>query len=199
MQFVVTTMNGTCYGNVIPKTDLEFLLDIFIMVIGASIYANFFAVLIFALNETNSTFIENIKKHEQAKKFCTQFNVGDDILAKIREFYNELSIKYDHLYESFENLKELPTALSTELSIFLFVNEIYKKVKFFQTSDPMFILSIARVMMPKLCMADDNAVEAGDIADEMFIIKNGIVEVLATDNSTVIAYLSEGSYFGEIG
>jgi CRP-like cAMP-binding protein len=29
--------------------------------------------------------------------------------------------------------------------------------------------------------------------------KKGVVEVRATDNSTVIAYLSEGAYFGEIG
>jgi CRP-like cAMP-binding protein len=199
MQFVVWFMNGTAYGNVLPTTDLEYLFSSIIMVIGVCIYVHFFAVLIASIKEANAVLVDNIEKHEQAKRFCAQFNIEDDILEKIREFYNELSIKYDHLYETFDNLKELPTALATELSIFLFVNEIYTKVKFFQRSDPMFILSIARVMMPKLCMADNNVVEAGDIADEMFIIKNGIVEVLATDNSTVIAYLSEGCYFGEIG
>jgi len=48
-------------------------------------------------------------------------------------------------------------------------------------------------------MANDNVVEVGDIAEEIFFIKKGVVEVLATDNHTVIAYLTEGSYFGEIG
>lgn len=33
----------------------------------------------------------------------------------------------------------------------------------------------------------------------MYFIKKGLVAVLATDNKTVIAYMSEGSYFGEIG
>lgn len=33
----------------------------------------------------------------------------------------------------------------------------------------------------------------------MYFIKNGIVQVLATDNKTSIAYMSEGTYFGEIG
>lgn len=48
-------------------------------------------------------------------------------------------------------------------------------------------------------MAGDYVVEVGDIADEMYFIKNGLVEVQATDNQTIIAYLSEGGYFGEIG
>ena len=33
----------------------------------------------------------------------------------------------------------------------------------------------------------------------MYFIKSGIVQVLATDNKTIIAFMSEGTYFGEIG
>ena len=33
----------------------------------------------------------------------------------------------------------------------------------------------------------------------MYFIKSGFVEVLATDQKTIIAYLGEGCYFGEIG
>lgn len=33
----------------------------------------------------------------------------------------------------------------------------------------------------------------------MYFIKSGIVQVMATDNQTIIAFMSEGSYFGEIG
>jgi len=33
----------------------------------------------------------------------------------------------------------------------------------------------------------------------MYFIKSGIVQVIATDNKTSIAFMSEGTYFGEIG
>jgi voltage-gated potassium channel len=33
----------------------------------------------------------------------------------------------------------------------------------------------------------------------MYFIKSGVVEVIATDSQTRIAYLSDGDYFGEIG
>ena len=48
-------------------------------------------------------------------------------------------------------------------------------------------------------MAGDFVVRIGDTAEEMFFIKQGEVEILATDNKTRIAVLREGAYFGEIG
>ena len=41
--FVVATMTGLGYGNIVPSTNSEWLVDSFIMITGASIYANFFA------------------------------------------------------------------------------------------------------------------------------------------------------------
>lgn len=41
--FVVATMTGLGYGNIVPVTGLEQFVDIFIMITGSSIYANFFA------------------------------------------------------------------------------------------------------------------------------------------------------------
>ena len=184
--FTVATMTGLGYGNVVPTTDLELFIIMFIMVTGASIYANFFANFIVSMNEKNAKNIERMKKHDQAKNFGSQLNISEEIMLKIRYFYNELSIKYGDLYERYQNLKELPTSLSTELSIYLNSNLI-KRIKFFQFSNPLFILQVARAMMPKLCMANDYVVEVGDIANEIYFIKKGVVEVLATDNSTVIA------------
>jgi len=48
-------------------------------------------------------------------------------------------------------------------------------------------------------MAGDFVVRVGDEAKEMFFIKQGEVEIIATDNKTRIAILREGAYFGEIG
>lgn len=197
--FTVATMTGLGYGNVVPTTDLEYFVDLFIMITGASIYANFFANFIVALNERNAKRIDSMKKHDQTKQFGSQLNIDDNLMRKVRYFYNELDIKYGDLYDRYLNLRELPASLSTELSISFMSTTLIKKIKLFQFSSPMFILSFARIMMPKITMASDYVVEVGDIADEIFFIKSGLVEVQATDKQTVIAYMSEGSYFGEIG
>lgn len=48
-------------------------------------------------------------------------------------------------------------------------------------------------------MAGDYIIRIGEYANEMYFIKQGEVEILATDNKTRIAILREGAYFGEIG
>ena len=41
--YTVATMTGLGYGNIVPSTNLEYFVDIFIMITGSSIYAGFFA------------------------------------------------------------------------------------------------------------------------------------------------------------
>ena len=41
--YTVATMTGLGYGNIVPSTNLEYFVDIFIMITGCSIYVGFFA------------------------------------------------------------------------------------------------------------------------------------------------------------
>ena len=196
--FVVSTMWGSSYGNVLPNTDLEVFTNIFFMFTGAIMYADLFANFASYIKSKNAKSIECDKMQEQAINFSYQLCISDTILSKIRNYYNNLRIKYSDLHESIHNIKQLPTSLSSELWVTI-NSSLITEIKFFQFSDPMFILSIIRAMTPKLCMANDLVLEVGEIAEEMYFIKKGLTVVFATDNSTIIAYLSEGSYFGEIG
>lgn len=48
-------------------------------------------------------------------------------------------------------------------------------------------------------MEGDEIIKMGELATEMYFLKKGQVEVVASDGKTRIAVLKEGSYFGEIG
>ena len=52
---------------------------------------------------------------------------------------------------------------------------------------------------PQICILGDFVFKADDMADNLFFILQGQVEILAPDNETPLAYQSKGSYFGEIG
>ena len=73
------------------------------------------------------------------------------------------------------------------------------KTNIFNFGSPDFIMAMIRKMRPLIVMAGDCIIRAGEIAEEMYFIQKGEVEVLATDNQTLIAVLKEGSFFGEIG
>ena len=54
-------------------------------------------------------------------------------------------------------------------------------------------------MKPAISMVGETIIRLGEIAETFYFIKKGKVEIIATDNSTRIAILEEGAYFGEIG
>jgi CRP-like cAMP-binding protein len=61
------------------------------------------------------------------------------------------------------------------------------------------ILNIVRCLQPQVSMAGDYIVRVHEIADKMYFIQEGFVEIICTDNVTPIAYFGRGSYFGEVG
>lgn len=58
---------------------------------------------------------------------------------------------------------------------------------------------ISKCLKPQLSLADNYIIYKGEVADKIYFMKSGIVQILATDNKTVLAYMSDGTYFGEIG
>jgi CRP-like cAMP-binding protein len=109
-----------------------------------------------------------------------------------------LSLNYQDLCSKFDLLNELPVSLKSEVSLFI-NSDLIQKVNFFQFADPSFILEISQYLKPKLCLTDNYVMMKGEMANHMYFIKSGIVEIIATDNKTAIAFQSEGTYFGEIG
>lgn len=64
---------------------------------------------------------------------------------------------------------------------------------------PEFVSKIACKLMPEVSLNGDLLVKYNEIADKMYFVQEGSLEVLATDHFTTIAFLGSGAYFGEIG
>ena len=82
--FVVTTMGGWSYGNILPNTPFEMIIDIFIMFVGVSMFANLFANFINVITTQNAKRIEWNKKQEQAINFGYQLSIPGISLNKIK-------------------------------------------------------------------------------------------------------------------
>ncbi|KAH8872438.1 Cyclic nucleotide-gated cation channel alpha-3 [Schistosoma japonicum] len=91
----------------------------------------------------------------------------------------------------------LPDKLKTELA--LNVNlETLKKVTIFHECRPEFLHDIVLKMRPLVFTPGDLICRKGEIAREIFIIADGVLEVLSESNE-VISRMSAGDFFGEIG
>ena len=68
--FVVSSMTGLGFAYIFPRTDLEYAMQSLIMVLGVSIYANFFGFFAVSIYNRNFKRNENISRFEESKKLC---------------------------------------------------------------------------------------------------------------------------------
>lgn len=133
----------------------------------------------------------------QALKLCKILQVPRELRVKVQSFYfldKEGFAQSQYL----PAVKNLPKSL--HIDIILWLNrEMINRVNLFNFGSPSFVVSVAKVLCPKISMEGDYIMKVGEFADQMYFIKFGEVEVLASDNKTRIAILREGAYFGEIG
>ena len=191
------SMTGIGYGDIVPHTDLERFITIVVMLAGASFYAEIFGQMVLAMHTIQSQTVENTFNMQKATQWAKERRLGPAIMGRLHNYYSLVRQHYRHISNS-AFLSQLPLSLRTEISMFL-QEDLIQKVKIFELGDPSFILAIVRHLNPKIYMSEDYIIRRGDIADDFFLIQQGSVQVLATDESTVIALMSEGGFFGEIG
>ncbi|KAA0185514.1 Cyclic nucleotide-gated cation channel alpha-3 [Fasciolopsis buskii] len=94
-------------------------------------------------------------------------------------------------------LKMLPDKLKSELAVNVNLATL-KKVTIFKECRPEFLQDLVLKMRPLIFTPGDFVCRKGEIAREMFIIADGVLEVIGPDDE-VISMMSSGDFFGEIG
>ncbi|KAF5280735.1 hypothetical protein FQA39_LY18018 [Lamprigera yunnana] len=91
----------------------------------------------------------------------------------------------------------LPDKLKTELALHVNLS-VLKKVTIFQECQPEFLHDLVLKMKAYIFTPGDSICRKGEVAREMFIIADGILEVLS-ENGKVLTTMKAGDFFGEIG
>ncbi|XP_044260649.1 uncharacterized protein LOC123008726 isoform X1 [Tribolium madens] len=91
----------------------------------------------------------------------------------------------------------LPDKLKTELALHVNLS-VLKKVTIFQECQPEFLRDLVLKMKAYIFTPGDSICRKGEVAREMFIIADGILEVIS-ENGKVLTTMKAGDFFGEIG
>jgi CRP-like cAMP-binding protein len=98
--------------------------------------------------------------------------------------------------EDRHTLAELPKFLQHEVAMYL-NRGIVSATALFRGCSPALVASVIEHIHAHRCLPLDQVIYKGEVADELYLIKHGLFEVLNEDN-TVHRMLGNGSYFGEI-
>ena len=143
--FVVSSMTGLGFAYIYPRTTLEYAMQSLIMLLGVSLYANFFAFFAVTIYNRNKKRIENIMKFEESKQLAVLRSFPPDIRSSMRIFYNSLRLKFFQFCDKYHIIEELPSSLRSEMSLFI-NSDLIQKINFFQFAEPSLILKFSKCL-----------------------------------------------------
>jgi len=94
-------------------------------------------------------------------------------------------------------LSNLPESLREEV-LLSDLQETIENIPWFAKTEPRFLKKLASNMIVYQYSPGDFIMYHGDIYNEMYCVRKGIVEVLAENLSHVITKIGPGGYFGEV-
>lgn len=122
----------------------------------------------------------------------------DKIKRKTEYYFNNLRIPFEELKESRKILDDLPDSLQAELSYVISQN-LVEAVSFLQAAPKDFVMKTCRFLKPQIMIRNACVFHKEQDATHLYFINEGVIEILASDEKSLIRFLSKGDFFGEIG
>jgi voltage-gated potassium channel len=192
----ITTITTVGYGDISPVTDLQKILTMAAMFLGVAVYGYVIGNVASLLSNIDKTKANFLKQMEDINSFLSYKSVPKRLKRKVQNYYQY--IWHNRMVQSEQGLlSNLPQSLKTEISLYI-NRRLIEKVPFFKNTDKDFIGEIILQLTTKIYLPGSYIFKKGDVGDCMYFIGGGSVDVLNADESSSLATLIEGDYFGEI-
>ena len=179
-----------------PVTDNEYLFVVFDFLVGVLIFATIVGNVGTMISNMNASRSEFQNRMDGVKQYMTLRKVSKDLEARIIKWFDYLWTNKKTLDEEMI-LNTLPEKLRAEIAIHVHLDTL-KQVSIFSDCEPGLLVELVLKLKPQVFSPGDFICRKGDIGREMYIVKQGKLQVVSEDCKVVYATLNEGSYFGEI-
>ncbi|KAJ3120228.1 anaphase-promoting complex subunit Hcn1 [Nowakowskiella sp. JEL0407] len=138
------------------------------------------------------------EKLDEIKEFCHNQNFPKELQHKVEDYFK---YKYKGKYINSKAVEQdMNESLRREVA-FVTCEPLLAKIDFLRIPDPekdkLFISLVASVLEEQYYIPGDLILRAGQVVDDMYIIREGFVEFVQGDQ--VLGSAAEGDFFGESG
>lgn len=196
LYWCITTLATVGYGDITPTTNAQTVYAMVVMILGVAVYGYVIgnvATLLANIDLAKAHYLANL---ERLAAFMRYRHIPQPLQRRIYDYY---AYMWEHRlgYDESAMLAQLPTSLRTEVSLVL-KQEFIEKVPFFKGASRELIRDIALELHPVIFIPGDYIFRAGDLGRHMYFISRGTVEVIAANQQTLLATLTDGDFIGEI-
>ena len=195
--WTITTLCTIGYGDILPASDIERGVVIFVELSGVFIYSYTIGTITSLMADMDKRKSKLEAKIAVLQEISKKYNVS-------RKFYEKLksALEYSQTMlnkERAEIVRTLPKKLAMQLNIVMNRTFIDRN-KFFEDKSLKFITSVLDFIKPLRVKAREVIYRKGEFTEEMFFLKTGEVGLFEIHLEIEIPfeYLYEGDYFGDI-
>lgn len=199
LYWALVTMSTVGYGDFSPKTTIERIVGIIIMISSSFIFG-------FIIGNISSTIEKQGQKQKERRETITNLNC----FMKLNKFSKRLKTKtrkyleYRYAHEKSSNIKtiDMLSLLSEPLQqqILEYTNgSLLNTKEIFKNFDNVFINKLTRLLENKIFSPGDFLIQEGYYSKGMFFITGGLVKIYDESTRSRIQNLSQDNILGEIG
>ncbi|KAI3388225.1 hypothetical protein SNEBB_006326 [Seison nebaliae] len=179
-----------------PETNKQFLFNILSYLMGVFIFATIVGQIGSVITNRNANRLEYEKLLDAAKQYMRSHKVPKDMQRRVLRWYAYAWSRGRVSGNDATSISLLPDKLKTELALHVNLDTL-KKVSIFKECEPQFLHDLILKMRAFIFTPGDIVCRKGETAKEIFIIADGILQVL-DKNGKIMAKMHSGDFFGEI-
>jgi Cyclic nucleotide-binding domain/Ion channel len=196
LYWCITTLATVGYGDIVPKTNLQTVYTMVVMLLGVGVYGYVIGNVTNLVANIDLAKTHYREKMERLAAFMRYRNIPPTLQRRLRDYHaylweNRLG------YDESTILAELPDSLRTEVALFL-RRDFIEHAPLFQGASHELVREMALQLRPVVFTPGDFIFRMGQYGYNMYFISRGTVEILAPDGTTVITTLTDGQFFGEL-
>eukprot|EP00854_Cymbomonas_tetramitiformis_P027385 gene27385-33739_t len=183
-------------GYVAPATNVERMVCVVFQLMGAVAAGALIGNVVGIVTQMDIVASRYRDKMAQIGQYMEFHRVPKELRLRVKRnaaFRHDLTSGTD---PGMNVLKDLPVHLQKELQLQL-LGPILQKVDFFKSVSESFLKEVCMVLVQEIFLPGDMVVNCGDLANELYFVSRGQLQVTSGDGKTLFKVLRSGDYFGE--
>ncbi len=196
LYWTITTMTTVGYGDITPVLDVEYILAIIVMLMGASIYAFMIGNIASLVSRLDSGKANLFNKIESMTQYLRARKIPNETIKTVRNYYEYQWEKHKGIHED-TLFGDLPDQFRLRILRGL-IAESLVRVPLFKFCSPPLRDELLKALRSHTYPPGIFIAREGEVGKEFFFLSCGQAQISSNNGRTKHGMIEKGDYFGHL-